>query len=165
MIELTAQALIEFASRMGAATFNVTGGISPLWHFVRSNGEHGVVMPDAFEDGDHKDLVAEALRKMFEEMDVIAYVFMCESWLRLAGPDEIDLEAVRREGLGADPKRQECIWYTAEDATGSLSAYQMIERPEGPNGPGRLQPLKWMKRSSRSEGRFVGMLPVKGLMH
>ena len=158
----TARELVQFASSMAVVLFDKDGKVKPLWHAVRRNGEHGVIAPDAFEDGAHKDVVAAAMRAVFEQMDVVAYVFMCESWLRMGGR-EIDLNAVMRDGLSNDPQKVECVWFTAEDSEGSVSAYQMIERPDGPDGRGVLQPIKWLDRCSRTEGRFVGMLPTTGM--
>jgi hypothetical protein len=157
---ITAKELIEFAAPKAAEMFETTGGLRPLWHIVCANGDHGVVA-SPFDGAEDKDLVAMAMREVFEKVDAVAFVFMCESWFR-TGKDEIDVNKVMREGLHDDPKRQECLWYAAEDMQGEVTAYQLIERPEGPDGPGVLQPLTWLNRSARVEGRFVGMLPTRG---
>lgn len=154
----SAKELVEFAATMGARLFDQDGAVQPIWHIVRSNGDHRVIGL-SLEDGAQKDMVAAAMRKVFEELDAVAYVFVCESWVLFSA----DLLDVRREGIAEHPKRQECIWYAAEDAMGSLSACQMIERQEGEKA--RLAPLKWMENAARSEGRFIGMLPVKGRVH
>lgn len=164
---VTAKGLVEFASAMGADVFEKSRMVKPLWHAVRRNGEHGVIMPPEFEDGDHKDIVAAGMRKVFEEWDVVAYVFMCESWF-MDGIHSDDLTGnlagvLRGGSIREHPQRQECIWYTAEDEKGTISAFQKIERPEG-EAPW-LHPLKWMDKCGRMEGRFVGMLPTKGKGH
>jgi hypothetical protein len=155
----TARELIEFAAPMAAGLFEMDGGLLPIWHAVRRNGEHGVVA-SPFGDGASKDLVATAMREVFERLDVVAYVFVCESWMLTCKEDDVD--KIKRKGIRDDTRRVECLWYAAEDAAGEITAYQLIERPDGPEGPGKLRPLVWLDKCDRKEGRFVGMLPVKG---
>jgi len=162
---ITARELIEFAAPKAAEMFEKTGELRPLWHVVCANGEHGVIAAP-MGSGPEKDIVAFAMREAMKRLDAVACLFMCESWIRSAKPGDADFdEFEHRRDLGRDPKRQECLWFSAEDAEGNVTACQMIERPEGPDGPGRLQPLKMLDRVGRLEGRFVGMLPVKGKGH
>jgi len=155
----TARELIEFAAPMAAQMFEKIGELRPLWHIVSADGEHGIIAAP-MGDGFQKDIVDAAMRELFQELDAVAVVYMCEAWIRVGGP-ELDEQV----GLENDPLRQECLWFSAEDAEGSIIAYQMIDRPNGPGGPGWLQPLKWLNKQSRMEGRFVGMLPTKGKGH
>lgn len=156
----TARQLLTVAAKTVAPMFKKEGGLGPLWHIVRSDGEH-MIVASPLGDATDKDEVASAMRQLLDDVSAVAYVFVCESWLMLGGEDE--LIAAKRDGIREHPKRQECIWYAAEDAQGSLSAYQIIDRPEGQ--PARLLPIRVLEGKSRSEGRFTGMLPVKGRMH
>lgn len=165
----TARELIEFAAPKAAEMFETSGELRPLWHIVCANGEHGVIAAP-LGDGAQKDVMADVMREVFKRLEAVAVVYMCESWIRVGKPGDQEFEgdalkAIMRAGLEHDPKKQECLWFTAEDAEGQITAHQMIERPEGPDGPGRLQPLTILEKHSRLEGRFVGMLPVRGEMH
>ncbi len=155
----TARKLIEVASGLCTKAFEKDGALQPLWHVVCSSGAH-VIMGSPFEkDGGYsKDVVAAVMRKIFQDMDAVAYVFAAESWTAVISAEDPALAAIRHDGIHAHPQRQECLWYTAEDAMGEVTAMQTIER-EGQVA--RLQPLKWLTASHQSEGRFVGMLPVK----
>lgn len=158
----TARQLLTVAAKTVAPMFKKEGDLGPLWHIVRSDGEH-MIVASPFGGTTHKDAVASAMRQLLDEVGAVAYVFVCESWLLLTDKGA-DPNAFKREGgIREHPKRQECIWYAAEDAQGSLSAYQIIDRPEGQ--PARLLPIRVLDGKSRSEGRFIGMLPVKGRMH
>jgi hypothetical protein len=162
---VTARELIEFAAPKAAEMFEKTGELRAIWHIVCANGEHGIVGAP-MGNGFQKDIVAAAMREVFKNVDAVAVVYMCESWVRMdVGVTDADVEQAWRDGIHNDPLRQECLWFSAEDAEGQITAYQMIERPDGPDGPGRLQPLKWLDKLSRMEGRFVGMLPTKGRGH
>jgi hypothetical protein len=159
----TANELIEFAAHNAAEMFKQMGELRPIWHVVCANGDHGVIAAPLGKGGAEKDVVADAMREVFRRMDVVACVFMCESWLRLArGAETLDEAAIKRKGIQDDPQRKECLWFAAEDAEGETTAYQLIERPDGPEGRGVLQPLTRLSKLSRMEGRYVGMLPVKG---
>ena len=162
-VPTTAKELIEFAAPKAAEMFEKDGELRPLWHIVRSNGEHGIVAAP-MGSGAEKDIVAAAIRAAMKRLDAVACMFMCESWMVVQNPEAFDLAAIKH-GISEHPERQECLWFSAEDAEGQTTAYQLIERPEGPDGPGRLQPLKMLNKLSRMEGRFIGMLPIRGRVH
>jgi hypothetical protein len=91
---------------------------------------------------------------------VVRYVFIDEAWqLETTITDRDKIDRIHRRGIRNHPDRREILMYQAEDETGSVTAHRVITRP--PNRKPQLGPLEFF-RSQQSEGRLVGMLPVKG---
>lgn len=147
--------MIRAAAERASKIFRKDGSLLPIWECHTSKGEIFVI-GTPFDGGASKEAASAMLRAMFELKDVVSFVFMTEAWVRAMDPAEYDADKLGREGLSNDPKREEALVYQAEDATGQLMARQMITRP---GGKARLGPLDFQDEITRSEGRFVGMLP------
>jgi hypothetical protein len=166
MSEQQLRELIAFASDFCDRMFAAKGVIYPMWHAVTSSGEQ-FVETTTFDD---KDLSVAMIRALFDIRDVVRYVFMDEAWTlsRLIRPDEEAM--IQREGLSKHPDRVEVVMLSGEDRDcGQLMVHRNIIRP--PKGKPYLGPLQSLDDLpfmpagggvEHSEGRMVGLLPVRG---
>jgi len=140
--------------------FDNAGEILPMWHSITESGEHKIVPSPPFD----KDIAALLMRAYFELNDVVRYVFVNEAWQLYApaGFSDDELHEIARHGLSDHPNRIEALMYQAEDETGMLTAQRVITRPGNGNRP-KLGPLEFME-PAHFEGRFVGMLPMRGTL-
>jgi hypothetical protein len=145
--------MIEHASTWAQDRFAETGAVRPMWHVVKANGEHAVVMPPS---GD-KDTSVAIMRAFFELNDVVCCLFIDEAWTATGGGAK---EWIERGGTIADfPNRVEVIAFMGEDSEGGMMvAHRRIIRE---TGKPTLAPLEFMDHQLRptSQGRLVGMLP------
>jgi hypothetical protein len=73
------------------------------------------------------------------------------------------LARINRYGVRNHPDRIEAVAISGEDCEcGMRTAHRKIIRPK--HGKPYLGPLEMTPRCDRSEGRMVGLLPVKGKM-
>lgn len=156
--------MIEFANGWAEERFTANGGISPIWHAMDNEGQHYII-PQPHQN---KDLSAEMIRMVFEEMKIVRYLFIDEAWV-VRFPEHTPVEKVRESmrewgnrSLRDHPHQKEFIVFYAEDAQeGNVEAEREIIR-EGDAKP-RLGPLRILGRAKVSEGRYVGLLPnLKG---
>jgi len=140
--------------------FHVTGEILPMWHSITESGEHKITPSPPFD----KDTAALLMRAYFAVNHVARYVFVNEAWQLCAptGLSDDELQEIARHGLSDHPSRIEVLMYQAEDETGVLTAHRVITRPGNGHRP-KLGPLEFIQ-PTHSEGRFVGMLPVRGTL-
>src|SRR3954462_10542871 len=150
--------LVEFASKQADKIFRKTGRLQPMYHAVKSNGQH-IVLPMPHED---KDVGVAMVKVWLALEDVDRYVFMNEGWIldRLHGPDITpeEMKRITRHGLSNHPDRREVLLFMAEDRRGNLlSARQFILRPE--HGKASLSSLAIDDMTNvESKGRMVGLL-------
>jgi hypothetical protein len=147
--------LREFVTAIDKAVvplFNDHGIIHPMWHVVMASGAMQVLPSPPTDD---KDEIVFLLRTVFEERNVVRYVFIDEAWQ--VETAESDIEAVLQRGLEGHPDRVEVVMYSAEDNTGHVTARRVITRSKG--GKPRLGPLEF-EESKLCAGRFVGLLPL-----
>lgn len=158
MSEKDLRALIDYASGFAEKRFAKTGVVYPLWHAVKSNGE-SFVMP---APAGGKDLGVAIIRAAFEIEDVVRYVFMDEAWTLDQPVARAEIDFMQRHGVRAHPDRVEIVMFSGEDAESGrmLMSKRRIIRPA--NGKPRLGPLEELPTGGHSEGRMVGLLPVKG---
>lgn len=157
-------ALLEHASDFCRAAFARYGEVHPMWHAVRRNGEQ-FAEPHPQELG--KDLAAALIRAQFDLLDVIRYVYIGEAWTvdhRGADHSEV-MRFAREQRLHEYPGRLEVVQIQGEDAEcGQVMAQRVIHRPAGkPAYLGKLEIIIEPGADGiQSEGRLVGLLPVRG---
>jgi hypothetical protein len=153
--------LIEISSRLCGDLFKVKNEILPMWDAFTKDGRRLLFTTDMT----NKDMTASAIRKVFNEEQVIRYVFITEAWMAYIDKgDERDISksAMERGGVAKHPDRIEVLTFMAEDYNdGMAQAHRRIIREEGTV---RLGPLEWVDTSHGSSGRFVGMLPKGGTL-
>jgi hypothetical protein len=153
------RSMIERASRHVEGIFQVTGHILPMWHAIKSNGQHIITPAPATDD---KDMAAAIMRALFELEDVVCCLFIDEAWT-IEADNAADARKITEwiaQGHGArdHPDRREVVAFAAEDESGMLTARRPIIRPA--HGKPKLGPLQIDDmRGMESSGRMVGMLP------
>jgi hypothetical protein len=166
MSERELRAMLAHASAFCEKHFALKGEIAPMWHAITSDGRT-VIEPHPVELG--KDLAAAMMRTFFDLRDVVRYVYIGEAWTldRMIKPEEY--EEIFRKGLSEHPDRVEVVQLQGEDRDyGQIIAARKIIRPK--KGKPYLGPLEDINdlphipagASVQSEGRMVGMLPVRG---
>lgn len=151
---------VERLSQKAEQNFAKHGQLTPVWFAVTSSGE--VFTLDRMLP--NKDLQAQFVRMIFQEKDVVSYVFIDEAWVVNASAAQADnvTNLAATVGLEFHPDRREVVVFHAEDATNSLSYHRDIIRPPGARA--YLGPLICHDDINRSEGRFVGLLPRRGTL-
>lgn len=152
--------MVNKVSHTADVIFTKYQGLRPIWFCFTADGEHFTLdkmLPD-------KDLQAKFVRFIFQEKDVVAYIFVDEAWVVEATVKDADsvTAMAARVGLEFHPDRREVVVIHAEDATSNLSCHRDIIRPAGARA--YLGPLVMHDDISRSEGRFVGLLPRRGTL-
>jgi hypothetical protein len=150
--------LIERASAFADDAIKHTGEVAPIWHMVTAKGE---TIIELTPPGD-RDCALMILRTLMELMDVVRYVHISEGWMR--GRDkpisDEEMEKIKRHGVRNDPKRIEVVLIAAEDyEAGYVMTTREIIRPK--KGKPYLGPLVEFPQG-HSEGRMIGMLPMRG---
>lgn len=165
MSEHDMRELLRYAVSFSEVAFARDGFIAPLWHAVTRDGDHIIQTPPSPD----KDTAAAMIRALFELRDVVRYIWMSEAWSVEKHPlTDADMALIARKGAKAHPDHIEIIAFQGEDEiAGLFTAHRQIIRPK--HGRATLGPLKMLTdfQSQRtvpahSEGRLVGMLPVKG---
>jgi hypothetical protein len=165
MSEKDLRAMLAYASDYAERRFAKKGQLVGMWHAITSKGEN-IVEPGPPCD---KDTAVAIIRAMFEIRDVVRYVFFDEAWTlyKLIQPDE--MTRINRDGLASHPERVEVVMFQGEDAEwGQITAQRLIHRPA--HGKPYLGPLEMLNELAhfprgaalQSEGRMVGLLPVRG---
>jgi hypothetical protein len=157
MSEQDLRKLILFASNFSEQALARQGEVHAMYHAVTSGGEHFFEMPT----GDKNTAVA-MVRALFELKDVIRYVFFAEAWTVMKPVGHDELKQIVQRGVSQHPERVEIVMLQGEDRdAGLLSAHRRIIRPPGKRA--HLGPLEWHDLTGlQSEGRLVGLLPVRG---
>lgn len=148
--------LLELASKGAEKVFAATGELLPMWHAETAAGVQMLVPspPTA-----NKDLAARLIKALFEERNVVRFVFFDEAWTLLSVSRE---EAIASGDLSIHPERVEVVMFAAEDREGGfLLGYRHILRAEDKKPT--LGPLV-VEQSLEAEGRIVGMLPGRGTL-
>lgn len=156
--------MMEFADEQVQRIFKVTQRIHPMWHMVTSAGETKIMPTPSAQD---KDTAERLVRRIFELLDVVRYVFIGEAWTAEVMDEDlpkVEAELQRAGNLENYPGRNEVVQLQGEDRDcGQLVWWRAITRPK--IGPARLGPLE--KDCFRvSSGRMVGLLPkAKATQH
>lgn len=135
--------------------FDKTGEIQPMWICITKGG---VVMPIVAPMTD-KEQLAEALRELFREKQVVCYVSMLECWMLLGKPERTkDFQKyIEGASISQHPERREAVNIVAESKDTQLMGHFFILRPE--HGKPTLSPFKNLSaEGAHVEGRFVKML-------
>jgi hypothetical protein len=168
MSERELRRMLDFASDFCERQFAKKGEIPPMWHAITSAGET-LIEPHPVFLG--KDMAAAMIRTFFNLRDVIRYIYIGEAWTlsRMITPEE--QAEIFRKGISEHPDRVEVVQLQGEDHDyGQLIASRQIIRPE--HGKPRLGPMTLVNdlphvprgATATSEGRMVGMLPVRGTL-
>lgn len=166
MSERDLRKMLNYASGFCGKRFAEKGEIAPMWHAITSAGET-IIEPHPTYLG--KNMAAAMIRVFFDMRDVVRYVYVGEAWTlkRMIKPEE--QEEIFRKGLSVHPDRVEVVQIQGEDQEyGQIIASREIIRPK--RGKPHLGPLEmvndlpFIPRGAvvQSEGRMVGMLPVRG---
>lgn len=168
MSESELRRMLNYASEFCEHHFTKKGEIAPMWHAITSCGET-IIEQHPVHLG--KDMAAAMIRMFFDLRDVVRYVYIGEAWTleRMIRPEE--QEEIFRKGISEHPDRVEVVQLQGEDREyGQIIASRKIIRPKtGKPSLGPLQmvnDLPFIPRGAhvQSEGRMVGMLPVRGTM-
>jgi hypothetical protein len=166
MSEKQLRAMLAYASHFCEREFARNGVVYPMWHATTSKGETIIETPASPD----KDASVALIRALFEIRDVVRYVFFDEAWtlLKCVQPDE--MVRIDRDGLRNHPERVEVVMFQGEDAEwgGQISAHRLIHRPA--SGKPYLGPFVTLDELAhlphgavvQSEGRLVGLLPMRG---
>lgn len=151
--------LVELANATAEKIFDMRGAVHPIYFMVNADGEHFIVPAPAAED---KDVSAALLRAIMELRRVIRFVRVDEAWtVHLAVTDAEVAKAVEdidsMGGARNHPDRVEVVMLVAEDCSEGFQTYHR-DIIRNPGKRARLGPLI-RDQYTRSEGRFVGMLP------
>jgi hypothetical protein len=166
MSERELRRMLDHASGFCDMAFAKKGEIAPMWHAITSTGGT-IIEPHPTYLG--KDMAAAMIRAVFDYADVVRYVYVGEAWTlqRMIRPEEH--EEIFRKGLAEHPDRVEVVQLQGEDHEyGQIIGQRKIIRPAG--GKPYLGPLQMIHdlpfvpqgATVQSEGRMVGMLPVRG---
>ncbi|UPK03084.1 hypothetical protein [Bradyrhizobium sp. 170] len=166
MSERELRRMLDYASDFCEHHFAKKGEIAPMWHAITSDGQK-LIEPHPTYLG--KDMAAATIRIFFDLRDLIRYVYIGEAWTlnRLIRPEEE--EEIFRKGISEHPDRVEVVQLQGEDRDyGQIIASRDIIRPA--KGKPYLGPLTMVNdlphvpqgATITSEGRMVGMLPVRG---
>jgi len=140
-----------------APMFARRGAFPATWFVIERSGDQAIV-PAPNTD---KDTASAIMRALLEIVGATRCVFVDEAWTVIAKDEEASaaIRAITRDGsLENFPGRDEIVMYSAEDAReGGMTARRKIIREPGKKP--RLGPLVIDDGWTRSEGRFVGMLP------
>lgn len=148
------RAMIEHASNWAEEQFVRNGEVLPMWHAVKSNGEH-MIIPAPNTD---KDIAAMLVRALFELHDVVVCIFISEAWIATGG-EELRAYVERHHRIENYVGRVEVVAFMGEGENGQITAQRKIDRS---GGKPRLEALEFVTEqmsSWQSEGRLVGMLP------
>ncbi|WP_338822091.1 hypothetical protein WDM22_38390 [Bradyrhizobium septentrionale] len=138
-----------------------------MWHAVTSEGETIIEQHPGYLG---KDVAMVLIRAFFDAKDVVRCVYIGEAWTlkEMIKPEEAD--AIIRDGLENHPDRVEVVQLQGEDhECGQIMGQRKIIRPE--SGRPYLGPLQmiidlpFMPAGAhvQSDGRMVGILPVRGM--
>jgi hypothetical protein len=151
--------LVDRLSRAAEQKFAKHGMIPPTWFAMTADGRNFSINKMLAD----KDLQAQFLRTIFENEDVVAYVFIDEAWVVHADVQTADAVTTLAAMVGLEhhPDRREVVVIHAEDDVNNLSFEREIIRPA--RGRPYLGPLT-SYGVNKSEGRFVGLLPRRGTL-
>ena len=153
--------LMDFADFQASRIFKATHRVHQMWHMVSADGEANIATQPPVED---KDYAERIVRKLFETLEVVRYVFIGEAWTAEIMPeDEAKVLAhLQREGdLENYPGRSEVLQLQGEDCEwGHMMWSRKIIRPK--TGAPCIGPLEKHDISEFvSSGRLVGLLPKR----
>lgn len=158
MSETELRRMIDAVSRFAETEFARTREIVPMFHAITATGQT-VIEPWPVYLG--KDAAAALMRQFFAAADVVRYVYVNEAWtLDIVGLPEAEQRRIIATGCADHPQRKEVVMISGEDRDcGQMLANRPIVRPS--IGAPYLGPLT-LDQFPQSEGRMVGMLPVRG---
>jgi hypothetical protein len=135
--------------------------LSPVFIGQRANGEPVTIAIDIA----NKDETAALMRAIAAEFELVRCAYVDEAWTANLSADapavNLQIAIMNRIGVKAHPDRREAVIIGAEDyVSGQMMGFRYILRPE--HGKPSLSPLT-IERGGRLEGRFVGILPPRGV--
>jgi hypothetical protein len=146
---------LERVSLLVEQEFQEEGTLEPTYVVITSTGVLMVPMPTVSD----KNFAIFLIKKLFEDLKPIAYVFYDEAWT-WEGPE---IEVPMNKDISQHPDRKEIVHLAGEDyVSGFILASRTITRIEGKV---KLGPLTIANEHSVLEGRMVGLLPPKGRMN
>jgi hypothetical protein len=170
---LDAQELVTAYAEIAGDIMQEKGEVLPVMFFGGPGGPAMLDLRDMFtgaggEKDRRKDIGIGAVRQLLQAQDADWCLMIVEAWTATLQPDDAgkDWNEVRKHippgGVKDVPGREEVVWFQFEDQElGSRLAKRVIIR-EGDKA--RLGPLEWMPvERGYSEGRFVGLLPTRGM--
>jgi hypothetical protein len=146
-------AMLRRASRMAAQMFDEYGEVTMFWLTDTAAGEQQtIVTPMAVPPGisavEAKLKLADKLRELFRERDVVRYASAMEAWA--VEPDD------HQGPISENPNRREIIAVNADDGVEYIAATRDIIRP--PHGKAYLGKLSAIEKLSQPTGRLANLL-------
>jgi hypothetical protein len=146
-------AILRRASRMAAQMFDKYGEVPMFWLTETAAGEQQtfvtpMAVPPDISEVEAKLSLAEKLRELFKENDVVRYASAVEAWA---------VEDDYHQGpIAENPKRREIVLISADDGIEYIAADRDIIRP--PHGKAYLGKLGTIENQSQPTGRFTNLL-------
>jgi hypothetical protein len=160
------EALLRRVSRMAEQKFDKQGNIDPIWLVENAEGEQQVIVspivaPSPLAAHAVKGQIADKMRKLFAENNVVRFAHATEAWALEQPVVTEEWDAMRYAAMGYTlanhPDRREVVQIHAEDDAEALHALRDIIRPaHGKPYLGKLGPIE---RMEQVESRWAGLLP------
>jgi len=154
-MHMTLEEIFEHGQQAAQVLFAAQGEVHPMWLAQTTTGEILPIIAPMHERED-KDSLVDGIRAIFKQKDVIRYVSLLEAWMLEMKNQPLPASVRLGAPISQHPERREIIAIAAEDKTDMLTGMFYILRPE--HGKAQLSPFKRMEKSTRHEGRFVGLL-------
>lgn len=141
------RALFDRVDQTIQQSFAINHEIMPMW-VGETAKDDPVMVTGRFENDSQKSAMAERVRSLFREKNVVRYAFVSEAWLT-----KVNMET----GVRSD--RMEVVIITAEslEEEPGLSGTRLILRPKGA-APALSDNISVEPLGSNSAGRFKGLL-------
>ncbi len=154
MLDMPLQDFVRQIDKICCDRFANEGELSPIYFALDNDNNVGVIPVPPLS----KDQTVALMRKLFVDLKIQRYVFVCEAWSAFGEGDNKKLEEfAENNSLEHWEGRNEIIMYAAEDLQeGMQMGHRIIRRAEG--APPQLSDLEFSPIGSLS-GRMVGLLP------
>lgn len=151
----TLEELFRHGADAAKMLFEAQGKLMPMWLCLTDEGK---ILPitGIMPEPEHRNALAEGLKALFQDQNVVMYVAMLESWVRKVNKDDPSaadyMDGTKR--VSDDPSREEIILIQAEAHDGrSMGGTYDIMRADGKAALGEFKPTDGL-----AAGRFSDLL-------
>lgn len=135
---------------------NKDASLIPTWTAITKNGQF-LIVATPFEGGErHKDMVAQAMERIFNEINAERYTFISEAWMARVDKDEYDKD--RRPPSQRDDRMEVLIIMGGDKDGSQMRTYEIIRDDEGIISDLKLDPASIEMSGPQVEGRFANLL-------
>lgn len=157
-VDLIAAAIVRHARNF----LETTGVARPVAFICNIADEKIMPMPLDFDSDSHKAASARTIRLAARALKADCIIFLSEGWGIEMTRSDNRFDRISKSGIVEDePDRIEVVIFNIDTYEGTWTAMPKIVREEGKQ-PTFGEP-EWLRMSG--EGRFVGMLPIRGSTH